>query len=92
MDLETGAPLPSRLHVGANAVGASSDGRRVHGADTNNGGRWKDMAMAYRTLGVVFGGLVTSRLYVTSASLSMPTIMVKAIAISWLMWRGTCCW
>lgn len=29
MDLETGAPLPSRLHVG----GGSSDGRRVHGAD-----------------------------------------------------------
>ncbi|CAL9211453.1 unnamed protein product [Musa hybrid cultivar] len=70
MDLETGVPLPSRLHVG----GGSSDGRRVHGADRYNGGRWKDMVLAYRTLGVVFGGLVTSPLYVyPSMNLKSPT-------------------
>lgn len=39
-----------------------------------NGGRWKDMATAYRTLGVVFGGLVTSPLYVyPSMNLKSPT-------------------
>lgn len=35
---------------------------------------WKDLFLAYKTLGVVFGGLVTSPLYVyPSMNLSSPT-------------------
>lgn len=37
-------------------------------------GRWGDIALAYKTLGVVFGGLVTSPLYVyPSMTLNSPT-------------------
>lgn len=36
--------------------------------------RWGDLLLAYRTLGVVFGGLVTSPLYVySSMPLKSPT-------------------
>nr|CAD1827148.1 unnamed protein product [Ananas comosus var. bracteatus] len=38
------------------------------------GGWWRDIMLAYRTLGVVFGGLVTSPLYVyPSMNLNSPT-------------------
>ena len=36
--------------------------------------RWNDVVLAYKTLGVVFGGLVTSPLYVyPSMNLKSPT-------------------
>ncbi|XVE85546.1 hypothetical protein DITRI_Ditri17bG0098900 [Diplodiscus trichospermus] len=41
---------------------------------TNNKGRWSNLLLAYKTLGVVFGGLVTSPLYVyPSMHLISPT-------------------
>ncbi|KAL1803503.1 hypothetical protein ACET3Z_032150 [Daucus carota] len=43
-------------------------------ADKNGTGRWATIVLAYKTLGVVFGGLVTSPLYVyPSMNLKSPT-------------------
>ncbi|XP_010932490.1 probable potassium transporter 17 [Elaeis guineensis] len=45
-----------------------------HLEDSDKRGKWRDIVLAYRTLGVVFGGLVTSPLYVyPSMNLESPT-------------------
>ncbi|XP_040383428.1 probable potassium transporter 17 [Oryza brachyantha] len=63
MDLEAG-PIRPRSDGGGPAVGKETDGCNVR----------KDLFLAYKTLGVVFGGLVTSPLYVyPSMNLSSPT-------------------
>ncbi|WOL08841.1 putative potassium transporter 17 [Canna indica] len=75
MDLESsnGTYLASPRHAGAAAIGLSSDGRAAPEEERDKGGRWRDMVLAYKTLGVVFGGLVTSPLYVyPSMNLESP--------------------
>ncbi|XP_008791850.2 probable potassium transporter 17 [Phoenix dactylifera] len=45
-----------------------------HGEESDKRSTWRDIVLAYKTLGVVFGGLVTSPLYVyPSMNLNSPT-------------------
>ncbi|KAI5353428.1 PREDICTED: potassium transporter [Prunus dulcis] len=68
--------------VGSATNGRLNHSRTVNGSiispDTDNNnkgkGRWETLILAYKTLGVVFGGLVTSPLYVyPSMHLKSPT-------------------
>lgn len=65
MDLEAGSIRPRSDGEG---------GGPAAGRETDDSNVWKDLFLAYKTLGVVFGGLVTSPLYVyPSMNLSSPT-------------------
>ncbi|PKU72596.1 probable potassium transporter 17 isoform X1 [Dendrobium catenatum] len=67
LDLEVGIP-----RLGLLSNGITPAGRRSTGC--GEVWRWRDFILAYKTLGVVFGGLVTSPLYVyPSMNLNSPT-------------------
>ncbi|ESR61294.1 hypothetical protein CICLE_v10014399mg [Citrus x clementina] len=62
------ADVHSRLRHSRNSINSSAS------AADNKKGRWENLVLAYKTLGVVFGGLVTSPLYVyPSMPLKSPT-------------------
>lgn len=63
--------LPESLSEVVVSNGESVDGRTVN---KQGAGHWATIVLAYKTLGVVFGGLVTSPLYVyPSMQLKSPT-------------------
>ncbi|KAI0507723.1 hypothetical protein KFK09_013851 [Dendrobium nobile] len=67
LDMEVGIP-----RLGLLSNGITPAGRRSTGC--GEVWRWRDFILAYKTLGVVFGGLVTSPLYVyPSMNLNSPT-------------------
>lgn len=58
--------------------------------DMQKNSRWRDILLAYRTLGVVFGGLVTSPLYVyPSMNLKSPTELDYLGIYSIIFWTLT---
>ncbi|KAH9794272.1 putative potassium transporter 17 [Citrus sinensis] len=62
------ADVHSHLRHSRNSINSSAS------AADNKKGRWENLVLAYKTLGVVFGGLVTSPLYVyPSMPLKSPT-------------------
>ncbi|KAL9457072.1 hypothetical protein AB3S75_006165 [Citrus x aurantiifolia] len=62
------ADVHSRLRHSCDSINSSAS------AADNKKGRWENLVLAYKTLGVVFGGLVTSPLYVyPSMPLKSPT-------------------
>uniref|UniRef100_A0A1D1XKC4 Potassium transporter n=2 Tax=Anthurium amnicola TaxID=1678845 RepID=A0A1D1XKC4_9ARAE len=61
------------VELGGSSDGHHADHSREEEVRERHGG-WKDFVLAYKTLGVVFGGLVTSPLYVyPSMNLNSPT-------------------
>ncbi|KAK8952325.1 putative potassium transporter 17 [Platanthera zijinensis] len=73
MDVEAGSPTPGLISDGRSPSGKQNYGRDVIG-QRNKCRHWRDFILAYETLGVVFGGLVTSPLYVyPSMNLNSPT-------------------
>lgn len=75
MDVELGTYGPRILRNGA-ALEGSANVHHIgnnHVGEKDKGGGWRNIALAYRTFGVVFGGLVTSPLYVyPSMNLKSP--------------------
>ncbi|KAJ6826917.1 putative potassium transporter 17 [Iris pallida] len=68
MDLELGSSGSTRSVNGTHHIGSTREDEK----DKN--GTWRDIVLAYKTLGVVFGGLVTSPLYVyPSMKLNNPS-------------------
>ncbi|KAK1278074.1 putative potassium transporter 17 [Acorus gramineus] len=72
MDVEGGNTIT--LSDSETIPNGGRDGFHDRGEERNGKVVWKDLVMAYRTLGVVFGGLVTSPLYVyPSMNLKSPS-------------------